>query len=112
MIAAQLRNIASILEAKLKDYNWNVKTITLLAIDQEELFFINWCTLCQIVIIFACAFGAIVGFYGCVEFCMRLFSFNPIVLGACIFICAVVFAILGWLCTLPAYEACKALGFC
>jgi hypothetical protein len=47
-IVAQLRIVASCFESKLREYNKNVKTITALATDQEEeLWFINWCSVCK-----------------------------------------------------------------
>jgi len=113
-IATQLRTIASTIQSKLKDYNWKVATATIIALDQEEELFINWCDICKIVIWAVCTFitgGG--GYVLCYDLCKWLFV-KPWLLAACIAICTIVVPIAALLCIYgaPAEQICKDLGFC
>ncbi len=94
-IAAQLRTITSYFENKLKEYNKNVKTITTLVTDQEELWdeelFSSSKIRCWLCIVVCTAMEAAIATQGCKLVCPSVASvcgpFYGICLGLCYALC-------------------------
>ena len=103
-IAAQLRTITSYFESKLKEYNKNVKTITTLVTDQEEeLWFINWCSVCKWICEILCE--ALAWIVDPCKLCGAFGVFAPI----CYIICKVITAVL---CYIGCGYICCLVGLC
>jgi hypothetical protein len=103
-IAAQLRIVTSYFESKLKEYNKNAKTITTLITDQEEeLWFIDKCSICEWICSIICEL--IAEFVICPLLC-KPFGFFAFI---CEIVCAIVAAIL---CHVGCGYICQLAGFC
>ncbi len=103
-MVAQLRIIASYFENKLREYNKNVKTITTLVTDQEEeLWFINWCSVCKWICEILCE--ALAWIVDPCKLCGAFGVFAPI----CYIICIVITAVL---CYIGCEYICCLVGLC
>jgi hypothetical protein len=111
-IAAQLRIVTSYFESKLKEYNKNVKAITTLVTDQEEVLWwsIPWCDLCLFVVGLVCTAYT---FYETGKVCATVSLKCGIYAPACFTICAsVLWFIMALGCNRGACAICQFLLLC